>query len=82
MGTAIILWRVVFSLREPALLSRWLAFLSQEPPATHGITRDTWDVFLNFLDTVGHDLTLYNDLEAWPTLIDDFVEHEMRCLTE
>ena len=33
-------------------------------------------MFLNFVTTVGNDLTLYDDMEAWPSLFDDFVEFE------
>ena len=33
-------------------------------------------MFLNFVTTVGSDLTLYDDMEAWPSLFDDFVEFE------
>jgi DCN1-like protein 3 len=41
-----------------------------------GIPRDTWNMFLNFVWSVGTDLTLYDDTEAWPSLLDDFVEFE------
>ena len=33
-------------------------------------------MFLNFVLTVGSDLTQYDDTEAWPSLFDDFVEFE------
>ena len=35
-----------------------------------GIPRDTWNMFLNFVNTVGSDLTQYDDTEAWPSLFD------------
>ena len=35
-----------------------------------GIPRDTWNMFLNFVNTVGSDLTQYDDAEAWPSLFD------------
>ena len=41
-----------------------------------GIPRDTWNMFLNFVNTVDSDLSLYDDTEAWPSLFDDFVEWE------
>ena len=41
-----------------------------------GIPRDTWFMFLNFVQSVGNDLTQYDDTEAWPSLFDDFVEFE------
>ena len=33
-------------------------------------------MFLNFCETVGHDLSVYDEDEAWPSLFDDFVEYE------
>ena len=33
-------------------------------------------MLLNFSETVGSDLSVYDEDEAWPSLFDDFVEHE------
>lgn len=71
---AIILWKLVFTLREPPLLHRWLNFL--ESHHVRGIPKDTWNMFLNFAESVGDDLGTYDDAEAWPSLFDDFVEYE------
>lgn len=73
--TAIVLWRLVFTICEPPILSRWLRYLEQHPHV-RGIPKDTWHMFLNFCDTVGEDLSSYDDTEAWPSLFDDFVEFE------
>jgi len=72
---AVSLWLLVFSQSEPPILKRWLHFLEKHPQV-RGIPRDTWNMFLNFVTTVGNDLTLYDDMEAWPSLFDDFVEFE------
>lgn len=72
---AISLWNLVFSSGEPPLLGRWLTFLEKHPNV-RGIPRDTWYMFLNFLEAVGDDLSSYDDAEAWPSLFDDFVEFE------
>lgn len=72
---SILLWQLVFSEREPLLLDRWIRFL-QSHPGIRGIQRDTWNMFLNFCETVGDDLSTYDDNEAWPSLFDDFVEYE------
>ena len=37
---------------------------------------DTWDLFLPFALSVDSDLSGYDENEAWPSLFDDFVEHE------
>ncbi|XP_057342196.1 DCN1-like protein 3 isoform X2 [Microplitis mediator] len=71
---AVVLWKLVFTIREPPLLSRWLTFL--ECHHIRGIPRDTWNMFLNFVEVIGNDLGAYDDAEAWPSLFDDFVEYE------
>lgn len=73
LDMAVILWRLVFSVQTPAILDRWLYFLEQHPHI-RGVPKDTWNMFLNFAETV--DITAYDDTEAWPSLFDDFVEYE------
>lgn len=70
---AVCLWRLVFTVNTPAILDRWLYFLEQHPNI-RGVPKDTWNMFLNFAETV--DITQYDDTEAWPSLFDDFVEYE------
>lgn len=72
---AILLWKLVFSVREPPILQRWLNFLETHQHI-RGIPRDTWNMFLNFSEAVGDDLSMYDDTEAWPSIFDDFVEFE------
>ena len=73
---AIILWKLVFSETQSnqTMLTRWLEFLECHRQTVRGITKDTWDMFLNFLESVNEDLSGYDDTEAWPSLFDDFVE--------
>jgi len=75
---AVSLWKLIFSQNEPAILPRWLTFL-QKHQSIRGVSRDTWDMFLNFVEQVSDDLTSYDDTEAWPSLLDDFVEYENDC---
>lgn len=72
---ASLLWKLVFTQQEPNILKRWLTFLERHPNI-RGIPKDTWNMFLNFTETVGDDLSCYDDTEAWPSLFDDFVEYE------
>lgn len=72
---AVLLWKLVFTVREPPILARWLEFLECHQQI-RGIPRDTWNMFLNFSEVVGEDLSSYDDTEAWPSLFDDFVEYE------
>lgn len=73
---AIALWRLVFTLDTPPVLEHWLHFLSENPCGVRGISRDTWNMFLNFTQSVGSDLSNYSEDEAWPSLFDSFVEWE------
>ncbi|KAK9883176.1 hypothetical protein WA026_001372 [Henosepilachna vigintioctopunctata] len=73
---AVVLWQLVFSRKEPPILRRWLDFLDTHQHAVRGVPRDTWYMFLNFSETIGDELSSYDDTEAWPSLFDDFVEYE------
>lgn len=72
---AISLWKLVFTVHAPPILPRWLNFLV-EMPHIRGIPRDTWNMFLNFSEYVGNNLSSYDDSEAWPSIFDEFVEYE------
>lgn len=74
---AIALWRLVFTQDTPAILEHWLDFLSENPSGIRGISRDTWNMFLNFTQAIGPDLSNYSEDEAWPSLFDTFVEWEL-----
>ncbi|XP_068439974.1 DCN1-like protein 3 [Clinocottus analis] len=74
---AIALWRLVFTQDSPAILEHWLDFLSENPSSIRGISRDTWNMFLNFTHAIGPDLSNYSEDEAWPSLFDTFVEWEL-----
>lgn len=72
---AISLWSLVFTQNKPQILDQWLNFLEVHP-SIKGISKDTWDMFINLTEVIGNDLSLYDDKEAWPSLFDDFVEYE------
>ena len=72
---ALSLWKLVFYQNYPPILDRWLHFIESNT-SIKGISKDTWDMFLIFIDQIGEDLDSYDDTEAWPSLLDDFVETE------
>ncbi|KAM4698543.1 DCN1-like protein 3 [Rhinophrynus dorsalis] len=74
---AIALWKLVFTQNKPIILDQWLDFLTENPSGIKGISRDTWNMFLNFTQVIGPDLSNYSEDEAWPSLFDTFVEWEM-----
>ena len=71
---AIPLWDLVFTHNKPIILDRWFAFLKENE--VRGISRDTWNMFLPFVNTILPDFSNYDESEAWPSLFDDFVEYE------
>ena len=73
---AVPLWQCVFlgAPEQPKLLDEWLGFL-QESGAKF-ISKDTWNMFYHFLDTVKVDFSNYDDTDAWPSLFDDFFEFQ------
>ena len=72
---AIPLWELVFTQEKPVILDRWFRFLGEGE--VRGISRDTWNMFLPFCQSVAPDLSNYDESEAWPSLFDDFVECEL-----
>ena len=71
---AVQLWDLLFTHKKYPLLSRWMNFLENSDIKT--ITKDTWNMFLPFIQTMKDNLDNYDESEAWPTLFDDFVEYE------
>lgn len=72
---ALPLWDLVFTQNRPEVLDRWFRFLQESE--VRGISRDTWNMFLPFVELVNPDLSDYDESEAWPSLFDDFVEAEL-----
>ncbi|CEG66694.1 Putative Defective in cullin neddylation protein [Rhizopus microsporus] len=73
LEAAIELWRLLLSDRY-SLLEQWIQFLQQKH--NKAISRDTWNLFLDFISQINTDLQNYNPEEAWPILIDEFVEYQ------
>jgi len=77
LDIAIAMWRLVFGGADtvPKILPRWLEFLEKRDDV-HSVSRDTWEMFLVFVTKIGDVLDSYDETEAWPSLLDDFVEYE------
>jgi len=50
----------------------WFNFLSER--AIKGISRDTWQMFFEFVRTIDSRFSNYDQESAWPSTFDDFVE--------
>lgn len=73
----IVLWKLVSTQNNSLVLDQWLNFLTENPLRIKAISWDSWNMFLNFTQVIGPDLSNYSEDEAWPSLFDTFVEWEM-----
>lgn len=72
--TAIALWNLLFADKDFKLLDEWCAYI--EANRKHSISRDEWQLLLDFFRSVDENLQGYDaETSAWPVVIDDFVEH-------
>lgn len=49
-------------------------YLTEVRDDVKGITKDQWINIYDFCKTIKPDLSNYDDLSAWPLLLDEFVE--------
>ena len=68
------MWQLVFANEKHTSkhLPSFFEFLQQS--VVRGITRDTWGLYLTFTEQVNLGCTNYSDEEAWPSLLDEYVE--------
>lgn len=79
LDTAIGTWRIILKDRYD-LINEWCSFLLAKYNKV--INSDQWVQFLEFTQAVDKNLTNYDSEGAWPTLIDDFVEHVRPLLSQ
>lgn len=74
LETAVGLWKILMS-DKWCFTDDWCEFVEEK----HGkpISNDTWSQVLQFSTQVGENLQSYDCNDAWPYLIDEFVEHKL-----
>ncbi|KAG8710048.1 hypothetical protein FRC09_000337 [Ceratobasidium sp. 395] len=73
METATAFWSVILAPKYP-IASELVAFIT-EKGSYKAVTKDMWNMTLEFCKSVKPDLQGYEEEEAaWPSLLDDFVE--------
>ncbi|CEP21421.1 Defective in cullin neddylation protein 1 [Cyberlindnera jadinii] len=75
LETAIAYWDLLLTPVYGAKVGIWCDFLNES--WKRAISKDTWNMFYVFLQDWDKDpeLKLYDEEAAWPSLIDEFVEH-------
>jgi DCN1-like protein 1/2 len=77
LEVAICYWQLLFSGLNDVRVNQWIDFLREKK--IKGIPRDTWNLFLDFVQTTKADYTNYDCEGAWPVLIDEFVDYARNC---
>ncbi|KAJ3430933.1 rp42 related [Anaeramoeba flamelloides] len=74
METAMILWEIVLK-KKFKLFQNWIGFLNSKENKARVITRDTWKVFLDFIDETNNGWENYDLTSSWPLLFDQFYSY-------
>lgn len=80
MPMAMGLWQLLLADRNISCLPLWLEFLESQT-SVKVVSKDTWQVFLDFATTIKPDFSNYDEASAWPVLVDNFVSYARQKLS-
>ncbi|CAD5234668.1 unnamed protein product [Bursaphelenchus xylophilus] len=72
IDTAVAYWNLIFEDRD-SRVPIWIEFLKNNK--TRGVSRDTWNLFFDFLVQTMDTYDNYDAEGAWPVMIDEFVDY-------
>ena len=74
MESALDLWELLLQ-SKCKFLADWLDFMRNEKKDLQVVQKDTWNMFLELIETTGGDFAKFQDDGTWPPIIDQFTEY-------
>ncbi|RNA24813.1 DCN1 1 [Brachionus plicatilis] len=72
-------WKMILN-EKFSYLNLWIDFLNEHHKKS--ISKDTWNLLLEFAININRDFSNYDEEGAWPVLIDEFVEYARPILNK
>ena len=75
LEVALQMWDILLQDRFPEQIEQWTSFL-KEIGQSHAVSKDTWFLLFDFFLQQEQNIE-FDENEAWPVLIDDFIEYKL-----
>mmetsp|Transcript_38766 Transcript_38766/g.51079 ORF Transcript_38766/g.51079 Transcript_38766/m.51079 type:complete len:264 (+) Transcript_38766:113-904(+) len=75
LDMALALWELLLAPRNFPLYPEWMVYIKTQEAQYPFLPKDTWSLLLDFFNQVDRELNGYDEADAWPVVIDDFVTH-------
>lgn len=71
------MWDMLIGDKKCRFMAQWKGFLEEKvnKKEINTISKDTWELFYDLVESTGGDFKRFEDDGAWPVLIDQFAEY-------